>query len=162
MRTILILLLTSTTLLGQAASTSTVTAATPHVSLRGLANPEVVSPGSQVTLTFDLTPARRMHVYAPGADYQVVAVKLDSQPGVKARDVVYPPSEIYIFEPTSEQVPVYQKAFTLKQVVDVSGAALKGKSSLTLSGRLEYQACDDKVCFKPNSIPFKFDLTVKR
>ena len=130
--------------------------------MRGLANPEAVTPGSAVTLTFDITPARRMHVYAPGADYQVVAIKLDAQAGVKGRDLAYPPSEIYIFEPTSETVPVYQKPFTLKQVVDVSKTALNGKKSLTLSGKLEYQACDDKVCFKPNAIPFKFDLPVKR
>ena len=34
-------------------------------------------------------------------------------------------------------------------------------SPIKLSGRLEYQACDDKVCYAPTKIPVSFDLTVK-
>jgi len=30
-----------------------------------------------------------------------------------------------------------------------------------LSGRLRYQACDDKVCYAPSRIPVSFDLTAK-
>jgi len=151
------LLITSTTF---AQGGTTLTAANQHLSVKGLASPEVISPGSPVTLTFDITPGRRMHVYAPGAEYQVITIKLDPQLGLKARDLEYPPSEIYIFEPTNETVPVYQKPFTLKQVVAVSADAVKGKTTLPVSGTIEYQACDDKVCFKPNSVPFKFEFKV--
>ena len=146
-----------------AAIITTVTAINPHLSLQAIAEPEVVAANSEVTLTFTVTPARRMHLYAPGATgYQVVALKLDAQPGVKPRTVAYPPSEMYHFEPLDEHVPVYTKPFTLKQVVAVSASALKGKQTLTLSGKLEYQACDDRVCYKPNAIPFTFELAVKR
>jgi hypothetical protein len=142
---------------------TTVTATNPQLSLQAIAEPEVVAPNSDVTITFTVTPGRRMHLYAPGAKgYQVIAVKLDAQPGLKPRDVVYPPSETYYFEPLDEHVPVYMKPFMLKQVVAVSASALKGKQTLTLSGKLEYQACDDRVCFKPNAIPFTFELNVKQ
>ena len=30
-----------------------------------------------------------------------------------------------------------------------------------VSARLEYQACDDKVCYAPTRIPVSFALTVK-
>ncbi len=159
---LLALLASSAVLVAQTKPVSTLTAANPHLSLRAIVDPDVVSAGSDLTLTFEVTPGRRIHIYAPGADYQVVTVKLDPQPGLKPRDLVYPPSELYRFEPLDETVPVYQKTFTLKQVVAVAPAALKGKDSVTLSGALEYQACDDKVCFKPNAIPFKFELRVKR
>jgi len=139
---------------------STFTAANPHMAVNGWASTETVTPNSSVTLSLEITPRKRIHVYAPGADYQVIAIKLDPVPGMKAKDVEYPPSEIYHFEPTDERVPVYQKTFTLEQVVTLGEESLKGKDAISLTGRIEYQACDDKVCFKPNAIPFKFDLRV--
>jgi hypothetical protein len=69
---------------------------------------------------------------------------------------------MYLFAPLQELVPVYSKPFTLKQVVTPGAAALKGKDALTLTGRLDYQACDDRVCFKPVSIPFRFELKVRK
>jgi hypothetical protein len=158
----LVLLLMTAAVGAQSPSTTTLTTATPHVALQAMVEPEVVPAGGDVTLTFDVTPARRIKVYAPGAEYQVIAVKLDAQPGLTPRKAVYPPSEIYHFEPLDEHVPVYQKPFTLKQAVSVGAEALRGKSTLTLSGTLEYQACDDRVCFKPNAIPFKFEVRVKK
>jgi DsbC/DsbD-like thiol-disulfide interchange protein len=140
---------------------STFTAANLHIAVKGTTTVETVGPGSKVTIAFDITPARRMHVYAPGADYKVIAITMDPQPGITAAKLVYPPSETYYFEPLDERVPVYQKPFTLKQDLTIGEEALTGKDTLTLSGRIEYQACDDKVCFKPNAVPFKFELEVK-
>jgi DsbC/DsbD-like thiol-disulfide interchange protein len=140
---------------------STFTTANPHIAVNGWTSAETVAAGSPVTLSFEITPRRRIHVYAPGADYQVIAITLDALPGMKTEDVVYPPSEIYHFEPTDERVPVYQKAFTLTQRVTLGADALKGRESVTLTGKIAYQACDDRVCFKPNTIPFTFDLKVR-
>ena len=63
-------------------------------------------------------------------------------------------------------MPVYRKPFTLLQEVIVEGtreaqAALKGKETVTLSGTLDYQACDDKVCFNPASVPFMWTLALR-
>jgi DsbC/DsbD-like thiol-disulfide interchange protein len=162
MRTISALLLCSSTMLAQGNAASTLTTANAHLSLSAFAETTAAAPKTEVTLTFDVAPRRRIHVYAPGAEYQVVSVKLDAQPGVTAKKLEYPPSEMFLFEPTNEMVPVYIKPFTLKQVVTVTPAAAKGKSTLTLSGTLEYQACDDKVCFKPNAVPFKFDVDITK
>jgi DsbC/DsbD-like thiol-disulfide interchange protein len=161
MRTLLLVLIASV-VAGAQSTRTTVTVANPQISMMGAVEPEVVAAGSRLTITFQVTPGPRIHVYAPGAGYQVVAVKLDAQQGLKARPVVYPPAETYYFEPLDERVPVYTKPFMLKQVVAIDGAALKGKKTLTLSGKLEYQACDDRVCFKPNAIPFTFEVPVKR
>lgn len=138
-----------------------VNAANPHLTMRALVEPEEVTRASEVTLTFEIIPARRVHIYAPGAEYRVVQVTLDPQPGVKAKPLVYPPSDIYHFKPLDERVPVYSKPFVLKQVVALTPRAIKGKERLSLSGRLEYQACDDTVCFRPTAVPFKFDVPVK-
>jgi hypothetical protein len=40
-------------------------------------------------------------------------------------------------------------------------AAFRGKDSLTLTGTLEYQACDDKICFNPASVPLSWTLSLR-
>ena len=51
-------------------------------------------------------------------------------------------------------MPVYQQPFRL--VEDVSlGRAVKTASTLTLTGIVKYQACDDRVCFIPASVPVR-------
>ena len=81
--------------------------------------------------------------------------------------VELPDSDIYHFEPLDEDVPVYQEAFTLLQeaVVDASAAAeaaLAELDALTLSGSLDYQACDDAICYPPTSVPLSFTLDLER
>ena len=122
--------------------------------------------GKKLSLTFDITPKRDMHVYAPGKhDYQVIAVKIDPQPWMKVAPTTYPPSEIYFFKELNEKVETYSKPFTLVQDITVLDTAAARKalaaSPLTVSGRLEYQACDDKVCYAPTKVPVSFALTVK-
>lgn len=124
-------------------------------------------PGKSVTIAFDVTPKRNMHVYAPGKhDYQVIAVKIDPQPWLKVQPTAYPPSEIYHFKELDEKVETYSKPFTLRQevaILDTPAAkkVLAAAPAVKLSGRLEYQACDDKVCYAPARIPVTFSLTVK-
>ena len=143
-------------------ASTTFAATTPHLSVQALVDPEAASPNSELTITFTVTPTRGIHVYAPGSEYQPITIKVDAQRGLVARKVVYPPSELYYFEPLDERVPVYSKPFTLKQVARLTAAALKGKTTLTISGTIEYQACDDKVCYKPNTVTFQFVLPAKR
>ena len=40
-------------------------------------------------------------------------------------------------------------------------AAYRGKESVTIEGSLEYQACDDRVCFNPVSVPLSWTLGLK-
>jgi len=127
-----------------------------------------VSAGSRFSIAVDVQPGPGMHVYAPGAEkmrYRVVGLKLDPNPAVHYEPVTYPESEIYHFEPLDEHVPVYQHWFRLIQevVVDASNEArpaLRKLDALTLTGTFNYQACDDKICYNPESVPlsFKIDL----
>ena len=85
---------------------------------------------------------------------------------MRVRPLRYPSSQIYFFRPLNERVPVYEKPFTLVQEVILEGqpeaqAALRGKDSLTLTGTLDYQACDDKVCFNPTSVPLTWTLSLR-
>jgi hypothetical protein len=141
-------------------------AETAHLRLRAWAGDAALVPGRHVSLVVDVTPLTGMHVYAPGATgYRVVALTLDEVPGLRALDTSYPPSETYYFAPLKERVPVYMRAFRLTREVlldpsPLGAAALGARASLTVSGRLDYQACDDKICYNPVSIPLSWSFTV--
>jgi hypothetical protein len=105
-----------------------------------------------------------MHVYAPGTHgYQVVTFTAAPQTWLKTHPLTYPPSEIYHFVPLDERVETYQRPFTLVQDLTILATPdaqklLAGQTTLTISGRLEYQACDDKVCYNPSSVPIAVTL----
>ena len=114
-------------------------------------------------MTFDVTPKRNMHVYAPGKhEYQVIAVKLDPQPWLRVAPTTYPPSEIYHFKELDEKVETYGKPFKLVQDRPCwrrrrqEGA---GRRAGQAHRQAQYQACDDKVCYAPTRIPVSFELT---
>ena len=130
-------------------------------------NPDILV-GSRFHLALDITPKPKMHVYAPGAEelgYRVIGLELEVPSFLRVLPAEYPASEIYHFEPLDEHVPVYQRPFRLVQEIVVEGdpesaARLAEIDALTLTGRLDYQACDDAVCFNPASVPLTWTLTV--
>src|SRR6185436_9827827 len=128
---------------------------TMHLVVAASVNDGTVVAGKRLSLQFDVTPKRSMHVYAPGKhDYQVITVTLDPQPWMRTQPTKYPPSEIYDFVELNEKVEVYSKPFTLTQDITIPSTAevrkqLASATSLTLTGLLTYQACDDKVCYAP-------------
>ncbi len=140
---------------------------TEHLEVSTYPSDAAVAPGNRFSLALDIQPKRGMHLYAPGASgYRVISLSMAEQPFIRVLPLKYPTSEMYVFKPLNERVPVYQKPFTLLQEIVLEGqpsaqAALKGKDSLTLGGTLEYQACDDKVCFNPASIPLSWTVSLR-
>jgi peroxiredoxin len=126
-----------------------------------------ISPGNRFSLALEIRPRTGMHIYAPGAsDYRVISLTLTPQPFVRTLPMRYPASEVYFFRPLNERVPVYQKPFTLVQEITLEAspqaqAALRGRDSLTLSGVLEYQACDDTICYSPASLPLSWTVRLQ-
>jgi peroxiredoxin len=140
---------------------------TAHLDVTAYPSDSAIAPGNRITLAFDVVPHRGIHVYAPGAaSYRVIELKLAPQALIRALPPRYPASQIYFFKPLNERVPVYEKPFTLLQDIELDGtaqaqAALRGKDSLTLNATLEYQACDAKICYNPESVPFSWTLTLR-
>ena len=115
--------------------------------------------GAKLALFVDVTPKPGIHVYAPGTEnYIPITVKLNAQPEIKAGKVAYPKSETMTF--ADEKVPVFQKPFRLTQDVTLDKSAKAG-STVTVSGIVNYQACDDRVCYAPESAPVSWTVTVK-
>jgi len=117
--------------------------------------------GKKLALGVDVAPKSGVHVYAPGAkDYIAVSLKLDPQPGLTAGKAAFPKSEEMFFEALNERVPVYQKPFRITQDVTLD-RSVKAGSTVAVSGTLSYQACDDKVCYPPESAPVSWTVTVQ-
>ena len=141
---------------------------TPYLLIGAYQSNSTITVGSRFHLGIEIEPKTDIHVYAPGAQelgYRVIELSLEAPDFIQTLPIVYPSSEIYHFEPLDEHVPVYLKPFNLVQEVVVAGspAASETLASLdvvTLTGRLDYQACDDEVCFSPVSIPLTWTLTV--
>lgn len=138
-----------------------------HVDLTTYPSDTSVAAGNRFALAVNVVPHAGVHVYAPGASgYRVIGITVKPQPFVRVLPPVYPASEIYFFKPLNERVPVFQKPFTLTQELVLEGtpaaqAAFRGKESITIEGSLDYQACDDKVCFNPVSVPLTWTMSLK-
>lgn len=151
---------------GQAGQGPSVVAETAHLAVQGVLSDATAAPGHRLTITFEVTPARGMHVYAPGRHtYQVIRFRPAESPWLRLHPMDYPPPEIYHFVPLDERVETYQRPFTLRQDVTVLATpearrALAGQSALTIAGRLDYQACDDRVCYAPASVPVTFTVAL--
>jgi len=82
------------------------------------------------------------------------------------KPTVYPPSKILYLRAIKEKVPVFDGAFRISQDVKVSsgsefwGSLGKDGKLFTITGKLEYQACDKTICYLPTSVPVKWELHV--
>jgi peroxiredoxin len=142
-------------------------ASTAHLDVTAYASDGAVAPGNRLALTLEIAPKPGMHVYAPGArGYRVLTLEVAPESFLRMEPVRYPASEIYHFKPLDERVPVFRKPFRVVREVVVKGdaqaqAALRGREAITIDATLEYQACDDAVCFNPVSLPLTWTLQLR-
>ena len=142
---------------------------TAHLKFTAYPSNTSVTVGTRFSLALDVIPGPDMHVYAPGAEekgYRVIGFSLDKPELARIEPVSYPESEIYYVEPLDEHVPVNQEKFTILQEVVMNGDAeteeiMSTLDALTLTGTLDYQACDDAICFLPQSIPVSYTVDLE-
>ena len=126
-----------------------------------VASPPAVSSaaGTKLSLFVDVTPKPGMHVYAPGnADYIPITIKLAAPATIKPGKIAYPKSDVMTL--ADEKVSVFQKPFRLTQDVTLDKSAQVG-STIVVPATVNYQACDDKVCYPPESASVSWTVMVK-
>ncbi len=141
---------------------------TPHLSLIARASDDTMAPGSRFSLILDVTPGPSMHVYAPPQpSYRAIALTITPREDVVVHPMTFPDAETYHFKPLNERVQVYRRAFRLIQDVtfavtpETRSRASEAGAQIRLEGRLEYQACDDRVCYLPQSVPVSWTIALK-
>jgi len=139
----------------------------PHLGVALKQSDGVAVPGSRITLTAEVQLPSDVHVYAPGTKgYKPISLVIDGLPELELKPPVYPRAEVLYMPAIQERVPVFQGTFRIRQDVKVSSAAEFSSSlgtdgkTLMIAGKLNYQACDSKVCFLPASIPVQWRLQV--
>jgi hypothetical protein len=142
-------------------------AETKHLSLTTAASDTRVAPGTRLSLIVDITPKPKMHVYSPEQkDFIPVSLKLE--PGeFTAHPVVFPRPEKYFFKPLNETHLVFSRAFRLVQDVTMAltpalrERARQAGATVTIAGTLEYQACDDTICYLPERVPVSWTIGLR-
>jgi len=139
----------------------------PHLKVAIKQSDAVGVPGSRITVTAEVQLPPDVHVYAPGTQgYKPIHLSIDPVPGLDFTPALYPHAEVLYMPAIQERVPVFQGTFRVRQDVKVSSAAEFSNSlgtdgkTLIIAGKLNYQACDSKVCFLPDSIPVQWRLQV--
>jgi hypothetical protein len=145
----------------------TETVEAPHLQLALEQSDPTGVPGTRVTLAAEVRLPPDVHVYAPGTQgYKPIKLVIDAMPEMEFKPAIYPPSKTLYLPVINERVPVFDGTFRISQDVKVNsgsefvGSLGKDGKIFTISGKLEYQACDKTVCYLATSVPVKWQLQV--
>jgi hypothetical protein len=119
-----------------------------------------VAPGGTIPLRLDVIPKPTIHIYGPGAKgYLPIALTIAASPAIKPGRAVYPKPQIVFFPALNESTPVYSQPFRVTQPVSVSRDVKPGEM-LTITGLVDYQACDDSLCYPPSKATVTWTIPV--
>ena len=128
------------------------------------ASDAILRGGERVRLFIDVALRPRMHVYAPGVQgYIPIQLTLDDGTPAEVLSPVFPPAKIKHLKAIGESVPIYERPFRIQadavigQPQDVE-RLLGPDRTLTIRGKLRYQACDDRKCYVPEEIPIQWQF----
>jgi DsbC/DsbD-like thiol-disulfide interchange protein len=118
------------------------------------------APGAKIMLTAQVKLAPGMHVYAPSIKppYKPIQLTIEPSRSMKISAVRYPEAKKLHLDAIDETVPVYEGSFTLTTEALVSPSAKAG--DVVINGKLNYQTCDDKICYLPVTIPVTWTVKV--
>lgn len=115
----------------------------------GASNSSVVQ-GQRIALFIDVDLEPDMHVYAPGVEgYIPIDWKMENSSLAEAHAPEFPKPEKLYLKAIDETVPAYRNRFRLIRDVTITAPA---SGPVTLDGSLRYQACDDRVCYIPQTL----------
>ena len=136
-------------------------AAVQHASVTASSSATAALPGSSLTLYADVTPYPAIHIYAEGArEFTPVTLRVTPTGVVTPGKVVYPKPDVANAPGSTEAVPAYRKTFRIAVPITVKATAKRGET-LTVGGAVNYQACDDRLCYPVTAAPVTWTLTVK-
>jgi DsbC/DsbD-like thiol-disulfide interchange protein len=126
------------------------------------ASTAVVHAGERITLAVEVNLRPGVHVYAPGVEgYIPISWTLEESAAYRAHDVEMPAAHKLYLEAIDETVPAYEGRFRLIRYVSIGPDSAVHEGRLSIAGTLRYQACDDRMCYKPEKLPLLWTLTVE-
>lgn len=108
-------------------------------------------PDGSLVLRLTMHLRKGVHILAPGQrGYAPLSITFPESSSVEAGRLELPAPEPYVFTPTGERFLVHHGTFPVTQHVTLSGR--RSRQPARIPALLRYQACDDRVCFKPQAV----------
>ena len=124
--------------------------------------PVALTAGGHAKAIVKLELVAGWHVYAnpPSGEYNIpVKISLSGSRGVTVGAPGYPAGSDLKLPTDEKPVRVYDGAFEIPLPLDAAAAAENGVHKLM--GKLMFQACNDRICLPPVTVPFTVELTVR-
>ena len=138
----------------------------PHLQLSLAQSDRAVVPGNRVSFIAKIQLPAGVHVYAPGVKgYKPIVLSIKPIADAAPAGLTYPPSKVLNLEAIHERVPVFEGEFRIVYEIRINSsrtfiASLGNGKELAVTGELKYQACDERVCYPPASLPVNWKLEV--
>jgi thioredoxin:protein disulfide reductase len=132
----------------------------PRAELTPLVESETHAGGTaRAALQVRLPPQLHVQSNAP-RDPSLIPTELTFNPpaGVRATEIVFPKATDFEQVGLPQPLAVFEHEFAIGVQFDVAEGTTP--ATIDVPGRLRYQACDDKVCFPPQTADVRWALTV--
>jgi hypothetical protein len=140
---------------------------TEHLDMKYYATTDLAHPNERVTLVVEFLLPAKMHVYTPEVkNYIPINFKITPSQNFAARPTDYPKGKLMMLPAINEIVPVYEGRFQITQDIVLAGSnvlqpLIAAGQPVKVQGTLRYQACDDKICYLPQTIPMEWTLRLQ-
>ena len=113
----------------------------------------------EVRLAVTLAPGYHANSNTPSEDY-LIPLKLTWSPGpLNSAEVAYPKPQMEKYSFSPQPISVFTGKFDLVTRFQVAPGAAPGPGVMT--GKLRYQACNDKACFPPKTVEVRLPYQVE-
>jgi peroxiredoxin len=130
------------------------------------ASDTTLAPGHRAALVIEIELKPKMHLYAPGVEHYIpIDWQMAESKAWLAFPAAYPASKMLRLPAIKETVPVYTNHIRIVRDLAIGldpeiTPALAADRTLSVEGSFHYQACDDKECYLPKTIPLNWTFTV--
>lgn len=120
-----------------------------------------IAPGGKAQARLTVTIAPGFHVQAnPASQPNLIPLRLAlrAQPPLRLGVPVYPQGKSHRLQGSDLEFSVYDG--TIEVGVPVEAAKDAAQLETTIDGTLRYQACDDRLCLRPQDVPVRLMVRV--
>ena len=134
----------------------------PEVAISPVAETDALYAGTTARVVFEVTLNPGFHVNSETPlDESLIptVLTLDPPAGISLEALAFPEA-ILLVGPLGPEQPlaVFEEEFRIGATLRADGAVAPG--AYTVPGALRWQACNDTMCFQPQTTPIQFDMTV--
>ena len=131
-----------------------------YLSLKKVRPITINSDGQQAIVSAEVEKGYHVQTNPPGAPNLIpTTLTMQGKEDIEIGSPIYPAGKKHMVPGLETEIPTYEGKFDIKVPLKVKAGAKPG--SATLEGTFRYQACNEKTCFFPMTIPVSIPVTIK-